>query len=90
MKTKQNRTKHKKDDFYKNCPKLTPAQALLTNVDLENALKSCKDFSPGPDGIPYTIYKKYWKITGPIILESWKFSVENKTLPTSHYKLVIN
>jgi hypothetical protein len=82
------------DDFYKYCPKLTEAQARqvdadLTNADLEISLKTCKDSSPGPDGIPYIIYKKYWKIAGPIILESWKFSVAKNTLPPSHYESVI-
>jgi len=84
----------KNDDFYKYCPKLTPSQARvvdaeLTNADLVNALKACKDSSPGPDGIPYIIYKKFWQITGPIILESWKFSVVKDTLPPSHYESVI-
>jgi hypothetical protein len=84
----------KNDDFYKYCPKLTPSQARvvdaeLTNADLVNALKTCKDSSPGPDGIPYIIYKKFWQITGPIILESWKFSVVKDTLPPSHYESVI-
>ncbi len=86
--------KKKDDDFYKNCPKLSPEQALLvdaelTNVDLLNAIKTCKDSAPGPDGIPYTIYKSYWNITGPIILEAWKYSVEKQNLPPSHYESTI-
>jgi len=86
--------KKKDDDFYKNCPKLSPEQALLvdaelTSVDLLNALKTCKDSAPGPDGIPYSIYKSYWNISGPIILEAWKYSVEKQNLPPSHYESTI-
>jgi hypothetical protein len=61
----------------------------LTMVDLLNALKTCKDSSPGPDGIPYSVYKTFWKITGPILLESWKYSVLMESLPPSHYESVI-
>jgi hypothetical protein len=88
------RQKPVNDNFYEHCPKLTSEQSLLldsdlTLTDLSLALRSCKDSSPGPDGIPYLVYKKLWKIAGPIILESWKYSVLNKTLPTSHYESVI-
>ena len=73
-------TEMKNDDsFYDNCPKLTEDQANyldkdLTLKDLENALSTCKDSSPGPDGIPYTIYKKYWKQMGPVMLKAFLFS----------------
>ena len=82
------------DDYYENCPKLTKEQANtvdseLTSSDLFKALKSCKDSSPGPDGIPYSVYVKLWKIAGPIILESWKYSITTKLLPPSHYESVI-
>jgi hypothetical protein len=82
------------DNFYKHCPKLTKDQAEsvdseLTLVDLLNALKNCKDSAPGPDGIPYSVYKKYWTIAGPIILESWKYSTKNQSLPPSHYESII-
>jgi exonuclease III len=82
------------DDFYKYCPKLTTDQAKildneLTKQDLELALSTCKDSSPGPDGIPYSVYKKYWNILGPVILEAWKYSVKNKILAPSHVESVI-
>ena len=82
------------DNFYKNCPKLTNDQAAtldneLTLPELLKALNTCKDSSPGPDGIPYIVYKKLWRIAGPIILNSWKFSIANKTLPPSHLESVI-
>jgi exonuclease III len=82
------------DDFYKHCPKLSVEQAksvdtTLTNLDLLRALKTCKDSAPGPDGIPYSVYKKYWKIAGPVILDSWIYSVEKQCLPPSHYESAI-
>ncbi len=82
------------DDFYKHCPKLSDEQAksvdaTLTNLDLLRALKTCKDSAPGPDGIPYSVYKKYWKIAGPVILDSWIYSVEKQCLPPSHYESAI-
>ena len=58
-------------------------------MDLQEALSTCKDTSPGPDGIPYLIYSKYWKLMGPILLEAWKHSVRTGTLPTSHLESII-
>jgi exonuclease III len=82
------------DDYYKNCPKLNNDQIRLmdqelTLANLHEALKTCKDSSPGPDGIPYLIYKKYWDITGPIILKSWQYSKEIGKLAPSHNESVI-
>ncbi len=52
------------DNFYEYCPKLSEKQAKyldndLTLKKLQEALSSCKDSFPGPDGIPYMVYKKY-------------------------------
>jgi hypothetical protein len=82
------------DDFYKHCPKLSNEQAksvdaTLTNLDLLKALKTCKDTAPGPDGIPYSVYKKYWKIAGPVILDSWIYSVEKQCLPRHIMSLLL-
>ncbi len=82
------------DNFYENCPKLTCDQAEfidneLTLNELYKALQSCKDSSPGPDGIPYIVYKHLWRLAGPIILESWKYSSKENTLPQSHYESII-
>jgi len=82
------------DDFYKNCPKLSEDQKQLLDkelnlTELREALSTCKESSPGPDGIPYAIYKKYWKLTGPIILKAWQYSVEKGILPNSHLESVI-
>ncbi len=82
------------DNFYENCPKLTEEQAKfldndLTLKELQEALSSCKESSPGPDGIPYVIYKTYWKLMGPIILGAWKHSLKTGNLPPSHLESVI-
>jgi exonuclease III len=88
-------TKNNNDnDFYQNCPKLTEEQknTLETEIsinELKKALSSCKDSAPGPDGIPYMVYKKYWKMTGPIIHAAWLYSVETGKMPPSHLESVI-
>ncbi len=90
----KNRKYDHNDDFYSNCPKLNTEQAQFLEKDLtlENiteAVRTCKDSSPGPDGIPYIVYKKLWDITGPIILNSWKYGIEIGKLPPSHNKSII-
>ena len=72
--------------FIAICPKLSikQAQFLEKDLTLENlteAVRTCKDSSPGPDGIPYIVYKKLWDISGPIILNSWKYGIETGKLP---------
>jgi hypothetical protein len=52
--------------------------------DLYKSLLTSKDSLPGPDSIPYSVYKKYWKTAGPIILKAWKYSNEMGKLPSSH------
>lgn len=86
----------KNDDksFYDNCPKLSEVQkenleTELSINELKKALFSCKDSAPGPDGIPYIVYKKYWDQMGPIIHEAWKYSIETGKMPTSHLESVI-
>jgi hypothetical protein len=82
------------DNFYEYCPKLSEKQAKfldndLTLKELQEALSSCKDSSPGPDGIPYMVYKKYWNFMGPVILSAWKHSLNTGNLPPSHLESVI-
>ncbi len=82
------------DNFYEYCPKLSEKQAKyldndLTLKELQEALSSCKDSSPGPDGIPFVVYKKYWNFMGPVILRAWKHSINTGNLPTSHLESVI-
>ena len=57
------------DDFYSNCPKLSPPlrammDAELTNEELFPALLSCFDSAPGSDCFPYSVYKKLRGIVG--------------------------
>ena len=90
----KNRNYDHNDDFYSNCPKLNikQAQFLEKDLTLENlteAVQTCKDSSPGPDGIPYLVYTKLWDITGPIILNSWKYGIETGKLPPSHNESII-
>jgi exonuclease III len=82
------------DDFYAHCPKLTEDQKTLMDMPLTldeigKALKSCKESSPGPDGISYSIYKSLWDISAPIILDSWTYSVKTGLLPQSQIESVI-
>jgi hypothetical protein len=65
--------------FYRNCPKLDEEQKKLmdqeiTLEELTLALHSCKMSAPGSDGVPYLVYKKLWKISGPILLKPLKHS----------------
>ena len=82
------------ENYYKECPKLNEEQKCymdngVTLEELKNALSTCKDSAPGPDGIPYSIYKKFWNITGPIILKAWIHSVNIRKLPPSHLESAI-
>jgi retron-type reverse transcriptase len=56
---------------------------------MEKALKSCSESSPGPDGIPYKVYKTFWKEVGYILKESWDYSVKIGELPKSHKESAI-
>ena len=57
---------------------------LLTLQDLRNTINSCKDSSPGPDGIPYSLIKLTWSWFGPILLDSWKYASKTGNLTHSH------
>ena len=90
--------KHQTDsinDFYQHCPSLTNAAHLeisqpLTINNLKVALKSCKDSTPGLDGIPYSYYKIFGNELLPLILDSWEFSNETGSLPQSQTTSVIS
>ncbi len=82
------------NEFYKNCPKLSvkhkeEVDKPLTLEEITRALKTCKESSPGPDGITYAVYKNIWEIAGPFILESWNYSLIVGKLPPSHLESVI-
>jgi hypothetical protein len=61
----------------------------LTLDDLKNALASCGETAPGPDGIGYLYYKKFWNFVGPIILKAWEYSNLTGNLPESHKESII-
>jgi hypothetical protein len=61
------------NDFFQHCPKLneTTKQNLEQDMSLEElakALSSCKESAPGPDGIAYKVYKKFWSILSTVKL----------------------
>ena len=82
------------EGFYDNSPKLTEdnkefMEKEINLNDLKESLATCSDSAPGPDGIPYSVYKKLWFIAGPIILKAWQHSLEVGRLPPSHLESVI-
>jgi hypothetical protein len=62
---------------------------MISISELHKALLSCKDSAPGPDGIPYSVYKVFWPQVSNIIKESWDYSVLIGKLPESHKESVI-
>ena len=58
--------------------------APLTVKELYDTLKSCSDSAPGPDGIPYSVIGLTWKYFGPMLLDSWYYSIETDILAPSH------
>jgi hypothetical protein len=58
-------------------------------TELHEALKTCKESAPGPDGITYDVYKKLWDIFGKYIFSSWEFSEKIGNLATSQRDSVI-
>lgn len=58
--------------------------APITIDDLAKTLSTLKDSSPGPDGIPYSVWKATWRVSGKIICEAWSHSVVTGKLPPSH------
>jgi hypothetical protein len=82
------------ETFFNLCPKLSEQNKakLDDKISLEEmfqALKSCGETAPGPDGIPYSVYKHLWKETGFILKEAWDYSLEVGELPKSHKESAI-
>jgi hypothetical protein len=88
-------SKHNEDtSFFDLCPKLSDKDKasideVLTLEEMYKAVKSCKDSAPGPDGIPYSVYKIFWPQIGIILKESWEYSIKVGKLPDSHKESVI-
>ena len=86
---------HPVENFYKHCPRLRDDEKAtidsnLTVEDLRGALKTCKDSTPGLDGIPYSYYKIYGSLLLPLIIKSWEYSNTIRTLPESQSLSVIS
>ena len=83
------------ENFYQNCPQLdeeakTDLDNSINIVNLKEALKSCKDSTPGLDGIPYSFYKTYGDLLLPIIIDAWEYSNITGKLPESQSISVIS
>jgi hypothetical protein len=81
-------TPQEDESFFQHCPKLSSDQkqfldAPITLTELQNALSSCDDSSPGLDGIPYSYYKAFGDILLPELLASWSESCQNGRLTPS-------
>jgi hypothetical protein len=81
--------------MFRNLPKLSKESSDkikedITENELKEALKTCNESAPGPDGLTYGIYKKLWGIFGEMIHKSWKFSTDVGKLAPSQRDSVIN
>ena len=61
----------------------------LTILDLYKSVQSCEDSAPGPDAIPYSVYKKFWRLLGPLLLKSWEYSVETGVMSQDQRQSII-
>jgi hypothetical protein len=80
--------------FYNNCPTLSQQskdimEADITEAELLDALKTCKDSAPGSDGLTYDVYRKMWDIVGKFIAEAWRYTCEMSIMPPSHLESII-
>lgn len=72
-----------------NTPKLNQEQnikliAPITETELEQTLKSCKDSAPGSDGLTYSTYKFFWDEIKHLLVHSWNHSLKEGYLPEDH------
>ena len=77
------------DNFFKHCTNLdqTNYDYIGTKIsiqELRNTLKSCKDSTPGLDGIPYSYYKVFGDLLLPLVLDSWEYGISVGYLAPSH------
>jgi hypothetical protein len=80
--------------FFDHCPKLSEVQKNSLDValsldEMRKALFSCKESAPGPDGIPYIVYKVFWPQVGQIIKDAWDYSIESGKIPNDHKQSII-
>jgi exonuclease III len=81
--------------FLENSPTMDPAisenlEAPISIDELKKSLKTCKDSSPGPDGIPYSFYKSFDDLLLNPLLQSWHYSLEIGELPPSQSQACIS
>ena len=81
-------------NFFTNLPQLTQTDQDILAKDLNinelhEALMSCKESAPGPDGIPYKVYKDYWDILGQYIIDIWIHAEKTKKLALSQRYSII-
>ena len=82
------------EGFYDHCPKLSndahsDLSKPLSIDEIKEALKSCKDSSPGLDGIPYSFYKTFGSTLLPLVMDAWEHTIMTGTLPSSQACSVI-
>jgi exonuclease III len=82
------------EEMFENLPKLSEEDqkaldAPLSLNELKNALKTCGESAPGPDGITYKTYDHLWNTFGNLIYNAWTYSCQVKSLPTSQKDSVI-
>jgi len=82
------------EEYFKLCPKLDKEgredlDRDITNSELLNTLRGCKETASGPDGLTYKTYKCLWPIIGDEIVQSWNHSVRTGLMPPSHLESVL-
>ena len=80
--------------FFDLCPKISEKnkeimEGEITINELYKSLTTCKDSAPGPDGIPYSVYKIFWPQVGAILKEAWDYSNTINKMADSHRESVI-
>ncbi len=90
----KNTNAHTDEFFYENVTKVDIAMAErvispLSKDEIYQTLLTCRDSAPGPDGIPYSYYKKYWSFFGDVLAQSWSEALQSGTLPDSHKKSIL-
>jgi hypothetical protein len=63
--------------------------AEVTLDELWCNLKPLRATTPGPDGISNLYLKKLWDLIGPLILDSWRYSLAKGELPISHKNSIL-
>ena len=74
------------DSFFPELPTIDDDErraldSPITLEELRETLATCGESAPGPDGIPYLVYKMCWEVYGKFLLESWLYSKHKGILP---------